>query len=96
MIEKPAIYKIQVHGTLDETWSDRLANMQVTVDLTDEHGPVTTLVGCLRDQAALSGVLNTLYDLHLPVLSVKCLEQAEEQRADNTGTSRGMQAQNSS
>lgn len=33
--------------------------------------PVTTLLGELADQAALSGVLNTLYELHLPVLAVK-------------------------
>jgi hypothetical protein len=36
---------------------------------------VTTLEGYLRDQAALFGVLNTLYELHLPVLSVECLEK---------------------
>jgi hypothetical protein len=32
--------------------------------------PVTILVGELVDQAALSGVMNTLYNMHLPVLSV--------------------------
>ena len=36
--------------------------------------PVTTLEGELSDQAALAGVLNTLYELHLPVLLVKRLE----------------------
>jgi hypothetical protein len=30
----------------------------------------TTWFGELSDQAALAGVLNTLYELHLPVLSV--------------------------
>jgi len=39
---------------------------------------VTTLEGRLLDQAALAGVLNTLYELHLPVLEVKCLS-AEQQ-----------------
>jgi hypothetical protein len=28
----------------------------------------------VRDQAELSGVLNTLYELHLPILSVECLK----------------------
>jgi hypothetical protein len=37
--------------------------------------PVTTLVGQLRDQAALIGVLNSLYELHLPILSVVHLEE---------------------
>ena len=31
-------------------------------------------VGQLRDQAELAGVLNTLYELHLVLLSVECLE----------------------
>jgi hypothetical protein len=35
--------------------------------------PVTVLTGEFRDQAALAGVLNTLYDLGLPLLSVECL-----------------------
>ena len=43
-----------------------------------EHSPaaepvVTTLLGELSDQAALVGVLNTLYELHLLVLSVERL-----------------------
>jgi len=34
----------------------------------------TILVGRLSDQAALSGVLTALFELHLPVSSVECLE----------------------
>ena len=34
--------------------------------------PVTILSGRLLDQAGLLGVLNTLYDLRLPLLSVEC------------------------
>jgi hypothetical protein len=42
---------------------------------TDRSGnrPIATLIGSLRDQAALSGVLNELYELHLPVLNVERL-----------------------
>jgi hypothetical protein len=36
---------------------------------------VTTLTGRLKDQAELSGVLNGLYELHLPILSVKILTE---------------------
>jgi hypothetical protein len=52
----------------------------MTITTTCEAGqaPVTTLYGPLRDQAALSGVLNTLYDpLHLPLLSVEYLADEE-------------------
>jgi len=31
------------------------------------------LTGELADQAALIGVINTLYELHLPILLVECL-----------------------
>ena len=38
----------------------------------------TTLVGRLRDQAELNGVLETLYGLHLPILSVQLDDTGEE------------------
>jgi hypothetical protein len=34
----------------------------------------TTLEGRLIDQASLNGVLSTLYDLGLPLVSVECLD----------------------
>ena len=39
--------------------------------------PLTTsvLLGELVDQAALAGVFNTLYELHLPVISVERLSE---------------------
>ena len=71
--DRPAAYQIKVQGRVDPGWSDRLAGM--TIRLTEEEArpPVTTLKGELSDQAALAGVLNTLYELHLSVLSVYCL-----------------------
>ncbi len=39
------------------------------------HYTVTTLVGLLRDQAGLSGVLNSLYGLHLPILKVEVVNR---------------------
>ena len=38
-----------------------------------DQKPVATLVGLMRDQAELAGVLNTLYELHLSLLSVEYL-----------------------
>ena len=74
-MEKPAHYQIIVLGELDEKWSDRLGGMSITVDCKENQSSLTTLVGLLRDQAALAGVLSTLYELHLPVLSVECLDK---------------------
>jgi hypothetical protein len=71
--EKPGRYRIEVEGRLDEHWSDRLAGMRITTFGSEGETPVTSLVGDLRDQAQLSGVLNSLYDLHLPILLVEYL-----------------------
>jgi hypothetical protein len=35
---------------------------------------MTILIGHLSDQAALAGVMDALYNLHLPVLSVELLD----------------------
>jgi hypothetical protein len=71
--DRPATYQIRVQGRVDPDWSDRLAGMTIRLAVEEASPPVTTLNGELGDQAALAGVLNTLYELHLPVLSVLCL-----------------------
>ena len=74
-LETPATYRIRVQGRLDDTWADRLGGMAITADTAADKPSVTILVGHLSDQAALSGVLNTLYELHLPLLSVENLDE---------------------
>jgi len=71
--DQPATYQIQVDGKIDPDWSDRLAGMTIRLTAEEASPPVTTLNGELSDQAALAGVLNTLYELHLSILSVLCL-----------------------
>jgi hypothetical protein len=70
----PCTYRIEVEGHLDESWSHRLAAMRIATRKRTDQTPVTTLIGRLRDQAELSGVLNSLYDLHLSILSVEYLK----------------------
>ncbi len=77
----PARYRIVVGKYLSPTWSDRLAGMEIAPGETDSaQSTLTRLEGVLQDQAQLSGVLNTLYDLGLPLLSVEVLE-GESDRA---------------
>lgn len=71
--DHPANYQISVLGRIEPTWSDRLEGMTIYPSYGGADSPVTTLEGVLSDQAALAGVLNSLYELHLAVLSVKCL-----------------------
>jgi len=69
---EPARYRIAVEGSLDESWSGRLGEMHIETALRDDQIPVTTLTGQVRDQAALMGVLNSLYQMHMTILSVDC------------------------
>ena len=71
---KPAVYIIRVQGELGDEWSGRLGGMQITRERKKGAKTISMLTGRISDQPALSGVLNTLYDLHLPVLSVNILE----------------------
>ena len=75
--EGPASYRIRVQGHLDDSWSDRLGGMVITRAFTANKQPMTILIGHLRDQGALSGVMNALYDLHLPVISVELLDEMQ-------------------
>lgn len=70
---KPAIHQIKVLGEMNQDWADKLQGMQITIDRTADSEPISILNGRIIDQSALSGVLNTLYDMHLTVISVKLL-----------------------
>jgi len=72
---EPAIYEIKVLGEVNLDWSDRLQYMQITIDRKSGPKPVSILIGRMNDQAALSGVLNTLFDMHLTVISVDVLKK---------------------
>lgn len=87
MFDSSAIYRIRAQGRIPAHWSDRLEGMAICLDAPANAPPTSTLEGELHDQAALAGVLQTLYEMHLPVLSVECLsacawlgtgDQAEE------------------
>ena len=70
----PVTYRIEVEGHLNESWSDCLAGMRITVRKRLDQTAMATLVGRLKDQAELSGVLNNLYDLRLAILKVEIVK----------------------
>ena len=79
MISKPANfsasgnYRIEIQGHLRPDWSDRFGAMQLVSPPPEADSTVTVLQGNVSDQAELAGILNTLYELHLPLLSVQYL-----------------------
>ncbi|MCU0502095.1 MAG: hypothetical protein MUC51_10075 [Anaerolineae bacterium] len=71
--DSPGRYRIRVLGQLSASWIDQLETMTITAGQATGLGQVTTLMGEMRDQAALMGVLNSLYDLGFPLLRVERL-----------------------
>ena len=75
----PAFYRIRVRGELNPNMSERLEDMQIENTFRNDGRAEAVLEGRLNDQSALSGVLNTLYELHLPVVSADCLGAADDE-----------------
>ena len=70
-----ACYSVQVQGILDRSWAEQFGDMHVNITSLDRatRPPVTTIVGEVVDQAALVGLLNLVYSLGMPLLSVTYL-----------------------
>jgi hypothetical protein len=74
--DKPGIYHIKVKGLLDRKWSDWFDGFDIRYEVDDE----TLLVGMVRDQAALHGLLTKIRDLGLPLLTVQWIEGEETKK----------------
>ena len=69
-------YHIRVLGLLDDNGVGKLGSLRIVASsIENKEGLVTELVGKMRDQAELAGVLNSLYEMHLTLLSVKYLDE---------------------
>lgn len=68
---QPTIYRITVEGLIDPQWSQWYAGL--TIRLESELPPISSLTGPTRDQAALRGILNKLWDLNLSLVAVERL-----------------------
>ena len=74
-IDDPASYRIRVQGYLEDVWSDRLADMTITIHEKEGMAPESILTGKVRDQVELVGVLNGLYGLRVPILTVELIQE---------------------
>ena len=88
-MHETAVYRIRFQGAFDDSWLQDLGT-DWTMQFNDDNTAVTTTItGILCDQAALIGLLSSLYNVGLPLLEVEYLETeavrswSEEQQADN-------------
>lgn len=64
------MYEIRIIGAVDRHWSECFTGLTLSEEPRLGGAPITTLRGWVRDQAALRGILNTLWDLNLTLISV--------------------------
>ncbi len=82
---QPGRYEIRLQGQLDSRWATRFDGMTLTA----QDDGTTVIEGPVADQAALHGLLRTLRDLGLPLVSLTQaqIEKPEAHHAPGTTTS---------
>ena len=69
---EPAYYKITVQGKLTDTITNILGNMKISTEKESGGTTITVLKGKIKDQAELSGIIDTLYSWRYPIIKVEC------------------------
>ena len=74
-----SIYRLRIAGAIPAGWEERLGCLRVVQEEGSESPTTTTLMGAVKDQAELLGVLNTLHELRLPLLLVEAIDLEKEE-----------------
>ncbi len=75
-IDTRGVYLIRVLGALDATWLDYFEGLSIVVRTLSDLSSISTLCAHDADQTELIGILNSLYNSHLLIVSVECLDSA--------------------
>jgi hypothetical protein len=70
-LDERALYRIQVQGLIGQQWNTYYQGFTISVG-GEADGAVTMLAGVVQDQAALLGILNSLYQMGYALLSIEC------------------------
>ncbi len=72
-------YEIQIQGKLDDRWAEWFDGVEITIQHADDRYPITTLNCPAIDQARLRGMLKKIWDLNLNLISVRQVEDPEQE-----------------
>jgi len=75
-LDQPGTYRIRVQGSLDCRWQAYFEEMHLETETLPDGSMITCMTGQLYDQAAVQGVLQKLYNLGFPLISVDRLEES--------------------
>ena len=70
-----AIYCLKIRGVIDQRYAGHFGDMIISTEKKDEGQTTSKLTGKIKDQAEMMGVLNALYGLHLPIVSIQTLDE---------------------
>ena len=70
---QPMVYQIRIKGHLGLQWTHWFGGLAIKLE---DNGD-TLLTGPVVDQAALHGLLRTVRDLGIPLVSVRSIQQDE-------------------
>lgn len=71
-LDGPALYRIEVQGRLGGEYAGWMG--EAAIEVVEAESVVTAVVARVADQAQLHGILQALYSLGLPLLSLLRLE----------------------
>jgi hypothetical protein len=75
-VAQAANYRMVVEGVLDSVWLECLGGLEITEERQPGRPVITRLEGRLTDEAALQGVLDTLFMLGMRLILVQRIELA--------------------
>ena len=75
--DQPGIYAIHIAGRVESDWVACLSGLTVNYEKGPNGELVSILKGSLPDQAALLGIMTTLYNARYPVLFVRYLRPGQ-------------------
>ena len=72
--QNSGIYRIVIQGGISQRWVNQFAEYIITQEQIGKDDFKTILKMKIMDQSHLSGVLNSLYDMHLTIIEIKMIE----------------------
>ena len=73
-----SLYRLKIQGKISDSWNDQIGPLKITQETANGDVYVTTLLFNTRDQAELMGFLNTMYEMHLPILSLTRVQKKQD------------------
>ena len=71
------IYRIVIQGGISQRWVNQFAEYIIAQEKVGEDNFKTILKMKIMDQSHLSGILNSLYDMHLTIIEIKMIESIQ-------------------